>query len=305
MTLRLAVAALAIVLTAMAYPWQTTVDWWILGVGAAVVIVALAWWRGQFLTTMVARWFALWRRNRGRLPAPNPEQTTVVLRVDDPAGRGVALAVLAGYVERFGLRSEKVRVTNRASAGVSDTWVSLTLDARTNLSALQARSKDLPLHDTAAIAARRLADHLRETGLDATIVDSVPAPLEGWERETWRGVHDERGFISVYALAVDERLGERLAQAWSDLAETWTAIEFSGTATRPTVAAVCAVRTPEPGGDAPLPGLIDQRGAQGPLLTALDPAATGRLGVPGAPLRAELLDTLGWPAGTAAQVSRT
>lgn len=305
MTIRIALTATAIALAALAYPWQTTTDWWILGVGAAVVVVALAWWRGQFLTTTIARRLAVWRRNRGKLPQPDPEQITVVLRVDDPAGRGLALPVLAGYVERFGLRSEKVRVTNRASAGVSDTWVSLTMAARANLTALQARSKDLPLHDTAVIAARRLADHLRETGLDAAIVDSAPAPLEGWERETWRGVHDERGFISAYAIAVDERLGERLAQAWSDRAETWTAIEFSGTATRLTVAAVCAVRTTEPANGAPLPGLIEQRGIQGPLLSALDPAATGRLGVTGAPVRGELLDTLGWPAGTVPQVSRT
>ncbi|SEH51265.1 type VII secretion protein EccE [Mycolicibacterium rutilum] len=302
MTVRIALAALAVVLAVLAYPWQSTTDWWILGVGAAVVIVVLAWWRGQFLTTMIARRFAVWRRNHGRTIEQHPNQTTVVLRVDDPAGRGVALPVLAGYVERFGLRSEKVRVTNRASAGVTDTWVSLTFDARTNLAALQARSKELPLRETATIAGRRLADHLRETGLDAVIVESAPAPLEGWERETWRGVHDERGFISGYAIPVDELLGERLAQAWSDRAETWTALEFSGTAAQPVVAAVCAVRATEPG--PALPGLIEQRGLQGPLLTALDPAAVGRLGVPSRPAPAGLLDTLGWPAGTE-QFSRT
>ncbi|MGV0853006.1 type VII secretion protein EccE [Mycolicibacterium phlei] len=302
MTVRLAVAALAVVLAAMAYPWQSTTDWWIVGVGAAVVVVVLAWWRGQFLTTMIARRLAVWRRNR-RTPEPrDPHRTTVVVRIDDPVGLGVSLPVLAGYVERFGLRSDKVRITNRAWAGVTDTWVSLTLDARANLAALQARSTELPLHEVAGIVGRRLADHLRETGLDAVVVDSAPAPLEGWERETWHGIADERGFVSGYAIGIDERLGERLAQAWAEQRETWTALEISGTPGQPEVAAAVAVRTAEPLRGAPLDGLTEQRGLQGPLLTALDPASDVRLGVPSRPLPDGLLEQIGWPAGV---VSRT
>jgi len=301
-TLRITLATLAVTLAALAYPWQTATDWWIVGVGAVVVIVALAWWRGQFLTTMLARRVAVWRRNR-RTPEPSdPYRTTVVVRVDDPAGLGVSLPLLAGYLERFGLRGDKVRITNRARAGVTDTWVSLTFDARTNLAALQARSKELPLQEAAAIAGRRLADHLRETGLEAAVSDTAPAPLAGWDRETWHHLADERGVLTGYAITVDERLGERLAQAWADPRETWTALELSGTAADVDVAAVVAVRTYEPERGVPFDGLVPQGGLQGPLLTALDPAADLRLGVPARPLPDGLLEQIGWPAGV---LSRT
>lgn len=305
MTVRIALASLAVVLAAMAYPWQTTTDWWIFGIAVAVVVVVFAWWRGQFVTNMIGRRLAVFRRNHSKPKPRSARQATVVLRVEDPSGLGVPLALVAGYVERFGVRSEKVRVTNRDVDGVRTSWVSLTLDAKANLVALQARSPELPLRETTEIAGRRLADHLREAGLDAAPVDDADAPLTGKGREKWRGVHDEGGFVSAYGIPVDERLGERLDEVWSQSSETWTAVEFSGSAAQPTVAAVCAFRTPEPVRGAPVSGLRPHRGIQRPLLTALDPKAVGTFDVPAKPVAVDLLSRIDWPAGNQAELSRT
>ncbi|OBF89211.1 type VII secretion protein EccE [Mycobacterium sp. 852002-51152_SCH6134967] len=305
MTVRIALASLAVVLAAMAYPWETTPDWWIFGIAVTVVVVVFAWWRGQFVTNMIGRRLAVFRRNHSKPKPQSPKQATVVLRVDDPSGFGVPLPLVAGYVERFGVRSEKVRVTNRDSNGVRTTWISLTLDAESNLVALQARSPELPLRETAEIAGRRLADHLREAGLDAAPVDDAVTPLIGKGREKWRGVRDEGGFVSAYGIPVDERLGERLDEVWSQSSETWTAVEFSGSAAHLTVAAVCAFRTPDPVRGVPVSGLTPHRGVQGPLLTALDPKAVGRLDVPAKPVAVDLLARIDWPAGYQAELSRT
>ncbi|OBB70734.1 type VII secretion protein EccE [Mycobacterium sp. 852014-52144_SCH5372336] len=305
MTVRIALASLAVVLAAMAYPWETTTDWWIFGIAVAVVVVVFAWWRGQFVTNMIGRRLAVFRRNHSKPKPQSPKQATVVLRVDDPSGFGVPLPLVAAYVERFGVRGEKVRITNRDSDGVRSTWISLTLDAESNLVALQARSPELPLRETAEIAGRRLADHLREAGLDAAPVDDADAPLIGKGREKWRGVQDEGGFVSAYGIPVDERLGERLDEVWSQSSETWTAVEFSGSAAHPTVAVVCAFRTPDPVRGAPVSGLTPHRGVQGPLLRALDPKAVGRLDVPAKRVAVDLLARIDWPAGYQAELSRT
>lgn len=305
MTVRIALASLAIVLAAMAYPWQSSTDWWIFGIAVAVVVVVFAWWRGQFLTHMVARRFAVFRRNHSKPKAQNPNQVTVVVRVEDLAGLGVPLPLVSGYVERFGVRSEKVRVTTHDRDGARATWISLTLDATANLVALQARSPELPLRETAEIAARRIADQLREAGLDAVLVEDADAPLVGNTREKWRGVKDEAGFVSVYGIPVDDRLGERLEEVRSEPTETWTAVEFSGSAARPAVAAVCAFRTPEVVRGVPVSGLTAHRGVQKPLLTALDPKAVGQLGVPVRDVAPNRLARIDWPAGVQAELSRT
>ncbi len=305
MTVRITLASLAVVLAAMAYPWESTMDWWILGIAVAVVAVVFAWWRGHFLTNVVGRRLAVFRRNHSKPRAQNPNQVTVVVRVEDPAGVGVPLPLVAGYVERFGVRSEKVRVTNHDREGARTTWISLTLDATANLVALQARSPELPLRETAEIAGRRLADQLREAGLDAVPVEDADAPLVGKGREKWRGVKDEAGFVSAYGIPADERLGERLDELRSESTETWTAVEFSGSAVRPAVAAVCAFRTPDMARGAPVSGLTAHRGMQGPLLTALSPGAVRQLGVPVRPVAADLLARIGWPAGSQGDLSRT
>jgi type VII secretion protein EccE len=188
-------------------------------------------------------------------------------------------------------------VTNRDEGGVRTTWISMTLRAVDNLAALQARSADLPLTDTAEIVGRRLADHLRETGLLAAIVVDAPGPLVAGGREKWRGVRDEGGFISAYGMTVDESLAVRLAEMWSQPTETWTAIEFGGTSAHPTVRALCAVRTAEPVRGKPVAGLTAQPGIQGPLLTALAPTSADRLEIPSSPLPQRLLEPARWLVG--------
>ena len=305
MTLRIALVLLAIVAAALAYPWQTTTDWWVFGVAVAVVLVSLAWWRGLFVTTMIGRRIAVWRRNRATSAAQPSNRSTVVVRVEDPSGVGLSLPLVAGYVERFGVRCEKVAVTSRDLAGTRATWISLTFDAAANLAALQARSPELPLRDTAETAGRRLADHLRETGLTVTLGDASDAPVAGSARETWRGVRDERGIVSAYALPADERLIERLAELRLQPMETWTVLEFGGTSARPTIAAACAFRTSEPVRGVPVRGLEAHPGIQGPLLAAMDPRSVASLGLPRRPLIDGLLQRITWPAGSGSDLSRT
>ncbi|MDQ2637268.1 MAG: type VII secretion protein EccE [Actinomycetota bacterium] len=304
MTIRLALALLAVVAAAMAYPFESATDRWVLGVAVAVVVVVFAWWRGLFLTARIARRLAVWRRNHTR-PKPQPSnEATVLLRIDDPNGVGLSLPLVAGYVERFGLRCQKVRVTSRDQAGVRTTWISMTLNAADNLTALMARSPELPLLATTEVVGRRLADHLRETGLEAAIV-GVADPPAGPGREKWRAVHDENGVVSAYGIPVDDRLAERLGEVWSRPTETWTALEFTGTATHLTVTAVCAFRTPQAVRGAPLPGLVAHPGMQRPLLNALDPRTAERLGIPTSPPPAGLLERTDWPVGSPSELSRT
>jgi type VII secretion protein EccE len=127
-------------------------------------------------------------------------------------------------------------------------------------------SPEIPLHDTAEIIGRRLADQLREAGLNATIVESARGPLVARGQESWRAVRDDgdpAGYVAAYRIPVDERLGDRLAEVWSLTArETWTALEMGGTANVSTVAAVCAFRTDDAPVKRPLPGLQVQRGLQ-------------------------------------------
>ncbi|MFI5506622.1 type VII secretion protein EccE [Mycobacterium sp. NPDC051804] len=297
MTIRIALALLFIVPAAMAYPWESNTEWWILGSAVGVTLVVFAWWRGLFVTEMIGRRYAVWRHNHSKPHAQASSDVTVVLHVEDPAGLGLSLPTVAGYVERFGVRCDKVRVTNRDENGVRSTWISMTLRAVDNLAALKARSAELPLSDTAEIVGRRLADHLRETGLLAVVVDDAPAPLIGGGREKWRGVCEDGGFISAYGIPVDDSLAVRLAEVWSLPNETWTAVEFGGSSVHPTVRALCAVRTPEPVRGTPIGGLTAQPGIQGRLLTALAPASAERLDIPSSPLPRELLEPAGWLVG--------
>jgi len=121
------------------------------------------------------------------------------------------------------------------------------------------------------------------------------SPLSAPGRETWRGFRDEHGYLAAFGIPVDGRIAERLGELRALQAQTWTALEFGGSSARPTVSAWCAVRTPEPLKHAPVSGLVVHRGAQGPLLTALDPRSVLRLGVNPSPLPAGLLDQLRWP----------
>lgn len=281
MTARITLALLFIAPAALAYPWPSMRDRWLLGIAVAVVVILFAWWRGAFLTTLVARGLGVWRRNRvgGHRGSAAGSRTTVLLRVEpESASQHPPLAVIAGYLDRYGLRADSVRVTSRDAGARQTTWIGMTLDAAANLAALQARSVDIPLDETAATAIRRLRDHLAEGGLHTALVDPADVPPLPAGKETWRGVHTDAGYLAAYRVPVDEELDQTLYALRTQTAgETWTALEMSGTAAQPTVAAACAVLTEQKPGNAPLPGLTAHRGRHGVALNALHPLSVERL----------------------------
>ncbi|PRC42313.1 type VII secretion protein EccE [Mycobacterium sp. ITM-2017-0098] len=306
MIVRLTLAALFVVPAVMAYPWQATTDRWLLGVAVAAVVILFAWWRGCFVTTMVARRIALLtRRGAIVLPRQEPGYATVALRLTPRESTELPLALVAGYLDRYGIRFDKVRVTSRDVGGARTTWVGLTLRAADNVAALSARSSHIPVQDTAHLAARRLADHLREIGWEVTLDDHPPALVAGQSKETWRGVKDGASHLAAYRVAVDEQLTDIVTSVWScDAEEIWTAIEFTGARTHPEVAAACAVRTTEkPPAGAPVAGLTPERGRQGHALTALEPESNQRLSAQPVPISQGMLTALRWPVG--AELSRT
>lgn len=280
MTARITLALLFIIPAAMAYPWSSVRDRWVLGVAVAAAVILFACWRGTFFTTMMARRIGMWRRNRsGGRPFALPSRTTALLRVEPgSASQHPPLGLIAGYLDRYGLRADYVRVTSRDVGIRRTTWIGLTLDAADNLAALQARSADIPLKDTAEVAIRRLRGHLREAGFDTTVVDPADVPPLPSGKETWRGVRTEAGYLAAYRVPADDQLDQTLYALRSQASgETWTALEMSGAAAQPTVVAACAVLTAERPGDAPAPGLMAQRGRHGIALTALHPLSVQRL----------------------------
>jgi type VII secretion protein EccE len=302
-TLVLLVAAPAV----LAYPWRTARDQWVLGIAAVVVIALLGWWRGLHFTTILRRRVAIMRRKGFGSDPGSVTTATALLRVGAAADDSdvLPLALIAGYLDRYGVRADKIRITNRDNASDAtrrETWIALTISAVDNLAALRARSARIPLHETAQVAARRLADHLREIGWEAGTVgpDDVPRLVSPNARETWRGV--QRGtadYIAAYQVRVDDALPCTLDAVRAHPArEICTALEIAGDPARPTVAAACAFLTeaaPPPG--APLAGLTPQRGNHGPALSALDLLSPHRLdGHTDAP--AGLLTGLSWPTPT-------
>lgn len=300
---RVTLALLAIVPAVMAYPWRSPRDYWLLGIAAAVVIVLFAWSRGLYLTTILRRRLAiLGRRNTVVRDLDSRTMTTALLRVRAADADVLPLPLIARYLDRYGIRADKVRISSRDNASDAsrrETWIGLTISAVDNLAALQARSARIPLHETAQVAARRLADHLNEIGWDAAVVtpDDVPRLLGPDAREGWRGV--QRGasdYIAAYQIPVSESLPQTLDAIRSHAArEICTALEIAGDAAHPTVAAACAFLTDmPPGRTPPVTGLLPQRGNHRPALLALDLSSTHRLdGHTDAP--ADLLARLGWP----------
>ncbi|MDH6198528.1 type VII secretion protein EccE [Mycobacterium frederiksbergense] len=285
MTARLTLASLFIVAAVLARPWQTNTERWVLGVSVAAVLLLLAWWSGLFLTTRVARHIAIWRRNRAKHhPGDQPAGVaTVVLRVDPAAP--AQLPIVVGYLDRYGIRCDKVRITHRDANGVRRSWISLTVSATDNLDALQARSSRIPLWDTTEIVGRRLADHLREQGWTVTMVDGVDSALPDPGKETWRGVHDDSGHVAAYRVAVTDNLDGVLAAIGAlPGQETWTALEFTGSPAQPLLTVGAAIRTEDrPSSKAPLAGLVPVRGRHRPALAALSPLSADRLdGIPAA-----------------------
>jgi type VII secretion protein EccE len=291
MTARMTLALLFIVPAAMAYPWPSTTDRWLLGIAAGSVVILFAWWRGLFVTTIIGRRLAMFGRRNHRADAHRTsEYTTVLLRADRSDG-DVPLGLIASYVDRYGLRCDKVRITSRDTHGVRTTWIGLTLGAADNFAALRARSPRIPLRETAEVAGRRLANHLRETGWSVTMVDTADAPASASVKETWRGIRDESGFVAAYRITVDDRLAGTLDAVWAyPSAETWTALEFTNSG----VAAVCAIRSAErPAASAPIRGLTPLRGRHRRALSALDPLSVDRL--ESTPVPFSGMTTLRWP----------
>ncbi|OBB66554.1 type VII secretion protein EccE [Mycobacterium sp. 852014-50255_SCH5639931] len=303
---RITLALLAVVPAVMAYPWRSPRDYWLLGIAAVVVLVLFGCWRGLYFTTLLRRRLAI--MGRGEVTAPESASataTTALLRVGAPGGDAadaLPLPLIARYLDRYGIRADKVRITSRDNASDAsrrETWIGLTISATDNLAALRARSARIPLDETAQVAARRLADHLRELGWEVSSVapDDVPRLLTSNPRETWSAV--QRGasdYLAAYQVKVNGELAETLESIRAYAArETCMALEIAGDGIHNTVAAACAFLTDTPPErTVPVSGLIPQRGNHRPALEALDLLSTRRLdGHTDAP--AALLAELDWP----------
>jgi type VII secretion protein EccE len=289
----------------MAYPWHSTRDYWVLGIAAVVVILLFGWWGGLHFTTILRRRLAIMGRRGGPVPESGHEaRTTALLRLGPPSGdRDVLpLPLIAAYLNCYGIRADTIRITSRSTAsGACQTWIALTVSAVDNLAALRARSSRIPLQETTQVAVRRLADHLREIGWEASACgpDVVPRLLDSAGRETWRAVQCGSGYLAAYRVSADDALPETLDAILSLPArETWTALEIAdagGTGAGHTVAVACALLTDTPPpAAAPLRGLTPQRGNQRPALTALDLWSTQRLDGHMS-VAADLLTGLVWP----------
>jgi type VII secretion protein EccE len=306
---RISLVLLAVVAGAAAFPWHTVAERWMLGVAITAAIVLLAHWHGLPVTTILYRRLAILRPNRGARRAEDSVtdvRTTALLRVAPPLGDvdSLPLALIAGYAERYGLHADAIRVTSRDSTSEvgtreRETWIGVTLSAAANLAALQARSPQIPLRETAEVAARRLADHLRESGWSASLAnpEDVPSPFQRPAKESWTGISQSGNtYVAAYGVKVDTALPNTLAAIWSyPVREVWTAAEVSGAGADQTLAVACAFRTDaKPASNGPLPGLISKSGIQRAALTALDPLSGRRLDGHGSLPESLLLERLRW-----------
>ncbi len=149
---RVTLVLLAVVPVALAYPWQSTRDYVLLGVAAAVVIGLFGFWRGLYFTTIARRGLAILRRRRRIAEPATCTRTTVLVWVGPPASdtNVLPLTLIARYLDRYGIRADTIRITSRVTAsGDCRTWVGLTVVADDNLAALQARSARIPCRDRA------------------------------------------------------------------------------------------------------------------------------------------------------------
>lgn len=274
---RLTCAILVVVPGALAYPWPTATQRWLLVAGIAVAIAVLASWRGRFLTTLFVDRLRTLMRSRGRLDCPAVTSrigtditTTVVIRVADDT-HDLPMDLLAGYLDRYGIRCRSVRVARHQGPAGVQVWIALLFSAADNLAALQGRSAEIPLHATAHVAGRRLVDELRELGCSAALVEPehVPRIATGEAKELWNSIACDDGFLTVYSVQdpseTDVSAGE----------ESWTVWVIVGPVARPRMTVGVALRTPQrPGREIPAPGLTTLVGRQMEALSAMDLLST-------------------------------
>lgn len=304
-TLRLTLVATLVAAGAFALYRRDPADRWIAITAGLLALVLLVWWRGTFLTDILGRFTKMLTRRLSRQSPANTAQivaagvdarTTVVLEVKAPtSGEEVPVGLLAGYLDRYGVRCSSIRVTTTDTVGAEGkTWVSLTLSAADNLTALQARSPRIPLRETADIVGRRLADHLRELGWQVNTAENPDVPLLAEVKEGSRAVSDDHGFLAAYRVTVNSDLPETLVSvAGAALPERWTALELTGTGNAPQLTVVCALRTEEkPAPHSPWAGLTPYWGEHLLVLRAMDPLSSGTVGATGTSVTTEFLDNL-------------
>ncbi|WP_078292124.1 type VII secretion protein EccE [Mycobacterium sp. D16R24] len=304
-TLRLTLVATLVAAGAFALYRRDPADRWIAITAAVLVLVLLVWWRGTFLTDILGRFTKmLTRRFSRRSPSSTAQvvaagvdaRTTVALEVKAPvSGEEIPVGLLAGYLDRYGMRCSSIRVTTADVVGAKGkTWVSLTLSAAGNLAALQARSPRIPLRESADIVGRRLSDHLRELGWQVNAVDTPDAPLPAEVKEGSRAVADDRGYLAAYRATVNGNLPDTLGNIWNaSLPERWTTLELTGTTEAPRLTVVCALRTQEkPESRAPWAGLTPCWGEHLPVLEAMNPLSSDTFGGVGTAVTEEFLDNL-------------
>ncbi|AGZ50058.1 type VII secretion protein EccE [Mycobacterium kansasii] len=310
-TWRVTLAVSVGIAAALAYPWRSTHDRWVLAVAVLSVVVLLSYWRGVHLTTNARRRMAITRgrrpgihRRRGSLFSASIDETaTALIRVEPRAGRrdALPLPLIASYLDRYGIRTDNIRIINNEKiTGIGQTWIALTVSAIANLAALQARAAHIPLDQTTHVVARRLADHLHELGWTTRVArpGDLPQFGAGTGRETWRAVvrNDGVDYLAAYRIDITDELPDVFTQIRSHpVAESWVVLEIARAATGFSLGAACVFRTAAmPRRRAPLAGMTPQHGNHRQALMALDPFAAQRLeghtAVPD-----ELLGRLLWP----------
>lgn len=305
---RISLTLLAVVPAALAFPWRSPTDHALLAIGIAVFVLLLGSWNGLHVTTIVGRRCALVRGRRTAVSSGDSgavdATATAVLRINSAIASSFPLPLLVDYLDRYGIRADAIRITNRISAsGVSQTWIGITISAAANLVALTARSADLPLNETTQVAARRLADHLRELGWEAALAgdDDLPELLTSVGRESWTAVErDDTDYCAAYRIDIADAQSALQAARSLPAVETWTALELSPGAGRGpepglTAAMACAVRVADMSALSSLTEeFVPERGNHWSALQALELVSGRRLSGP-VTLNPETLAELSWP----------
>ena len=99
------------------------------------------WWRGLHFTTILRRRLAILSRaaNRESRLAEPSTRTVALLKVGPAASDTdvLPLPLIAGYLDRYGVRVDHIRITSRNNAsGEQETWVGLTVSVLLSRSSL-------------------------------------------------------------------------------------------------------------------------------------------------------------------------